>query len=216
MKLAGVSSYRNLTRSFRKRRFSDFLAFIEDLPRPVHVLDMGGKQCFWESMQFVDPAEVHVTLLNIESQATSLPNFAAITADGTNAAMLGDRQFDVVFSNSVIEHCPHPDGQRAMAREIQRLGGRYWVQTPNYWFPIEPHCLFPFFHWLPVVVRAGLLRFFQLGHYNRRGDFRSAVSLAGSVRLLSAKELRDLFPGGILWRERMLGLTKSLVVREHC
>lgn len=52
-----------------------------------------------------------------------------------------DNEFDAVFSNSVIEHVGDYEAQRQMANEIMRVGKRYFVQTPNFYFPIEPHIL---------------------------------------------------------------------------
>jgi 2-polyprenyl-3-methyl-5-hydroxy-6-metoxy-1,4-benzoquinol methylase len=74
-----------------------------------------------------------------------------------------DHQFDVVYSNSVIEHVGDLDDMRRMAQEIQRVGKRYFLQTPNRYFPIEPHFVFPFFQFLPRPVQISLVQKFRLG-----------------------------------------------------
>ncbi|HEV2448400.1 MAG TPA: methyltransferase domain-containing protein, partial [Candidatus Sulfopaludibacter sp.] len=126
-----------------------------------------------------------------------------------------DGAFDVVFSNSVIEHVGDGESQRRFAREVARVGRGYWVQTPNRWFPVEQHLFTPLVHWLPrrwqraIVPRCNLWcllvrvtpdrRRFYIEHY------------LSDVRLLSAGEVRDLFPGASVIRERVCGWTKSLV-----
>jgi len=125
---------------------------------------------------------------------------------------VGADEYDLVFSNSVIEHCSDYESQVAMAAQIRAPGLKYWVQTPNFWFPMEPHFLVPGFHWLPLTVRALLVRLFPLGFHNRRKDFKSAIALVKSVRLLSARQMQRLFPGGELYREKLFGVTKSLVM----
>jgi hypothetical protein len=99
-----------------------------------------------------------------------------------------------------------------MAREVKRVGMRYFVQTPNKYFPIEPHFLFPCFQFLPVPVRTWLLQHFHLGWRGRVADPQAARASVNSVRLLTRAELTDLFPEASLFEEKLLGLTKSFVV----
>lgn len=73
--------------------------------------------------------------------------------------------FDVVFSNSVIEHLGGVDAQRAMAREVQRVASLYYVQTPNRYFPIEPHFLFPCAQFLPRSARIWIASQWKFGSY---------------------------------------------------
>lgn len=65
--------------------------------------------------------------------------------DATNLSQYSDKSFDIVFSNSVIEHLYTKENQISMAKEVNRVGKNYFIQTPNYWFPIEPHWVFPSF-----------------------------------------------------------------------
>jgi hypothetical protein len=122
-----------------------------------------------------------------------------------------DHQFDVVFSNSVIEHLGTIEDQRRMAREVQRVADRHFVQTPNRYFPIEPHFLFPCFQFLPLRVQVWLLMHRRMGYYDRVDSRKSAAATARSIRLLDARELRALFPGSRILRERFFGITKSLM-----
>jgi hypothetical protein len=124
----------------------------------------------------------------------------------------GDQEFDVVFSNSVIEHVGTFADQQAMASEVRRVGRRYFVQTPNKYFPIEPHFLVPGFQFLPVRLRAGWLARRRIGWYPKAASYEAALAEVTQIRLLSLSEFQRLFPEGQLFRERFFGLTKSFVI----
>jgi hypothetical protein len=122
-----------------------------------------------------------------------------------------DSVFDVVYSNSVIEHLENVQNQRLFASECRRVGLRYYVQTPNKWFPIDPHLIAPVIHWLPRGVQKRLLRNFTVrGWITRPTEQESDVFLRG-IRLLGPKGLRHLFPDAEIWHERVLGFSKSLI-----
>jgi 2-polyprenyl-3-methyl-5-hydroxy-6-metoxy-1,4-benzoquinol methylase len=129
------------------------------------------------------------------------PNVTVRQADGSRLPFR-DGEFEVAFSNSVIEHVP-PELQRAFANEIRRVARRYFVQTPNRYFPIEPHYQLPFFQFLPKRARRALNRRFQLG-WQPKGHWEE-------ITLLSARDLRRLFPDAEIRSERIFGLTKSLM-----
>jgi SAM-dependent methyltransferase len=131
-----------------------------------------------------------------------------------------DRYFDIVYCSSVIEHVTVPKAQiwqvrsgrdfrararprqHEFAREIRRLGKGYYVQTPNRWFPIESHTWLPLVGWLP---RPWQVRVIAIS--NRCWIKRTSPDW----HLLTARELRALFPGAEIRRERFMGLTKSLM-----
>ncbi len=200
-----------LATAFRRRRFRLFLNLIEALMPPISILDVGGEQRFWEVMGVAQDERFQIVLLNIELQPVNRPNFISLAGDATDLSRFADSEFDVVFSNSVIEHLGSFDRQRRMAMEIQRVGKCYFIQTPNRYFPLEPHFLLPFFQFYPSGLQIALVQHFNLGWYRREPDVRLASRLTRSHRLLSAQEMRTLFPNGALYRERVLGLTKSFI-----
>jgi SAM-dependent methyltransferase len=181
------------------------------LTRDALVLDVGGTADIWR----LAPVMPKLVLLN---QARARNEIGAgeliVLGDGTRLPF-ADASFDLVFSNSVIEHVGSREEQARFAAEIARVGKRYWVQTPNRHFPIEHHLWTPFVHWLPrgwqrpIVKRVSVWgiatnlgateREFYLNHY------------LDSIRLLTAPELKALFPGAAVVRERFLGWTKSLI-----
>jgi hypothetical protein len=208
--MADNRSQKSLATRMRRERFQLFLSLLEGVPRPLRILDVGGTQRFWETMNYT-ASDVHVVLLNIYDVQTNLPNFVNLIGDARNMNHFQDRAFDVVFSNSVIEHVGTLADQQAMAREVQRVGQRYFIQTPNRYFPIEPHFLFPFFQFLPISLRATLVQYFNVGWYKRIPQREKALAEVRSIRLLHEAELRQMFPGATIYREYMFGLKKSLI-----
>ena len=165
-------------------------------------------------MGFKDSSHT-VTVLNVNKMKCELPGFKGLVGDARAMPQFKPHEFDVVFSNSVIEHVGTIEDQRSMAEEVRRVGKFYFVQTPNFFFPIEPHFLFPFFHWLPLTMRAWLLSRFDLGWYKKAGSLDEAISTVRQIRLLTYRELKHLFPEAMIVRERFLGLTKSFMVIKN-
>jgi hypothetical protein len=199
----------SVSTSLRQKRFERFRSLVANLPCPLKILDIGGEQVFWELMDFCAPSQCDVVLVNLYETEVTLPNFSAFIGDATHLDMLADGTFDVVFSNSVIEHVGSYERQRRMAQEVQRLGRAYFIQTPNRYFPIEPHFVFPGFQFLPLRLQVALTRRFRLGWYDKMPDDAAARDLILSHRLLTRAEMRTLFPNGHLYEEKFLGLTKS-------
>ena len=199
----------SLSARFRKTRGLHLQALLRTLPRPLTILDLGGEAVFWNSLTLDD--QIHVVLVNATPQSTSSARFAALTGDARDLHQFADRSFELVVSNSVIEHVGTAADQQAMAGEIRRVARRYYVQTPNFWFPLDPHFLFPAFQFLPRRIQVWLLRRMDIGWLTRTPDAGQADAQIESIRLLSASDLRRLFPEAGLWREKFLGLTKSLV-----
>lgn len=203
----------SLSVSMRKRRIAIFLRLVDQFLPPVNILDAGGTENFWRTMGVAHDPRLRITLLNDHDVATTLPNFSSVTGDARNMDGFRSGEFDVVFSNSVIEHVGDFDDQKAMASEIQRVGRTYFVQTPSKHFPIEPHFLVPGFQFLPLSLRVALIRRFDLGWYQRIPDAEKAREHVLSHRLLTRREMKRLFPSATILSEGFLGLTKSLIAR---
>lgn len=193
----------------RARRFRQFEALAARLPRPVRILDVGGTNTFWENRGWHERTDVEILTLNIFDEKQQHANIKPHTGDATNLAQFADRSIDVVFSNSVIEHLFTFENQRRMASEIQRVGKTYWVQTPNFWFPMEPHFHFIGWQWLPVSVRSLILQRRRCGWRGPCPDPIEARRQVDEVRLLTWNELHELFPSATLISERFCGFVKS-------
>ena len=201
----------SLAVQFRRKRFSFFLSLLSQLQAPVKILDIGGTALYWDMMGLNRENQVWVTVLNLTEDHSAHPNITSIVGDARKIEA-EDNSFDIVFSNSVIEHVGTFEDQRQMADEVQRVGKRYFVQTPNKYFPLEPHFLFPFFQFLPLSIRVKLLQNFKLGWFAKTPDARAAREIVQSIRLLTRREFLLLFPGANLYEEKVFGLAKSFVV----
>jgi hypothetical protein len=210
--LADNRSNGTVAARMRKGRHSLFLSLLDQLPSPVTILDVGGTEDYWNMLGFPGARLASITLLNLTFPERSSPQFSHVTGDARQMSEFRDHEFDAVFSNSVIEHVGGHEDQARMAAEIMRIGRCYFVQTPNYYFPIEAHYLFPFFQFLPVHLRAWLLSKRGLGWIKRIPDLQEARIHVESIHLLRKRELLSMFPGAFLYQERVFGLTKSFVV----
>jgi hypothetical protein len=214
-RLADAGADGSFSNSRRSRRFEAFAQLVEALPvraeRPVRILDIGGTNEFWEQRGWADRDDVRIVLINLEAEERLHPSIEPRAGDATNLSEFPDQSFDVVFSNSVIEHLETYERQAAMAAEVKRLAPLYWVQTPNFWFPVEPHFLTPAWHWLPVRARVALLRRRRWGWRGPCPDPREATELVREVRLMRGAELRRLFPDAKLQSEHIGPLVKSFV-----
>jgi hypothetical protein len=203
----------NLANGFRQRRMQRFLTLIAPLrQKPLRILDIGGTPAFWHALPGLYQDErVSITVINLDTPDAEDANIR-ITCGNACALPFDDDAFDVVHSNSVIEHVGHWPEMENMAREVRRLAPNYFVQTPNMWFPIEPHFKLPVVHWLPEQTRASFLQ--MTGRSKKFADAGEATRYVQRISLLSARQLRALFPDAHLWRERFFGLTKSLVAER--
>lgn len=200
----------SLSHRFRIKRFHFFRSLLSRLQKPLTILDIGGTEDYWQMMEFADP-EIRIVLVNLAKQKVSHPQFESMVGDATKLDHFADKSVDLVYSNSVIEHLYTADAQKQMADEIRRVGCNYFVQTPNYYFFMEPHWVFPFFQFLPFGCKVWLTRGFHLGHIGKITDKNEAVRQVKEIRLLTVAQMKELFPEANIYREKFLLFTKSIV-----
>lgn len=175
----------------------------------MSVLDLGGRVDTWERA----PVRAkHVHVVNLEPLPAELPTWAEV--DRADACALpgyiARRRYDLVFSNSVIEHVGGHERRVRFAEAVRALADAYWVQTPYRYFPVEPHWIAPGMQFLPVAARSRLAHRWPLGH-TRSPDRATALQDVLWTELLDRTQLRHYFPDATLRAERVLGLTKSLI-----
>jgi ubiquinone/menaquinone biosynthesis C-methylase UbiE len=208
--LADNRNPNSLATKLRRKRTAFFEKLLDPLEKPIQVLDVGGTELYWKMMNFDGKDEIRILLLNLEKVITSLPNCTSISGDARHLDF-ENGSFDVVFSNSVIEHVGNYEDQFQMASEVCRVGKRYFVQTPNKYFPIEPHFAFPLFQFLPIMFRAWLLMNFNLGWFPKTPNVNKAKQIIESIRLIDKREFIQLFPKATIYEEKIFGFTKSLI-----
>ena len=200
---------------FRAKRLARFVAILDEVIAArgsARVLDLGGTAEYWTALEEVWAGRpVSFTLVNLFPQKVADARFTALEGDCRALPQLADGSFDIVHSNSVIEHVGRWADMKAFAGEARRLAPRLFVQTPSFWFPIEPHFKVPFFHWLPEPVRFAILRRFACGSFPRAETLEDAQRFLEDSILLDATRLAHLFPDARIERERVAGLTKSLI-----
>ena len=193
----------------RKERFDRFIKFLV-IKNTDNILDVGGTVATWIGSGF----EKNVTLLNLSFDNEN-KKFNYVLGDACNMDMFSNQSFDIIYSNSVIEHVGK-DKQKEFAKEIIRVGKKYWVQTPYKHFPIEPHFVFPFFQYYPVSIQKFVGLNWQYSHY-RIGNAKDSEILKdiSQIYLLNKKELKNLFPGSKIFEEKFWGITKSLIAYKN-
>ena len=169
----------------------------------THILDVGGGEFNWRLLD----AKPQLIYLNLSA---SQPAERWVIADGRHLPFMANT-FDIVYSNSVIEHLSTYDNQQQFADECRRVGVHIYVQTPNYWFFVEPHLISPFIHWLPRTWQRRLLRRCTVWGLIARPTQQACDDFLAEVRLLTAPEMEQLFPDAEIIHERFLGFTKSLI-----
>jgi len=186
----------------------------------VNIIDIGGTRYYWKiiPLKFLKENNVRVTIVNLSPNILSHHNdeiFKFVFGDGCNLSQFADNSFHIAHSNSVIEHLGSWENKIKMANEIKRVAQQYYVQTPNFYFPIEPHFVTPFIHWLPKRLRVHILANFNLGWWIYKGNYERAKKEVENTTLLTKSELLDLFPESKLYNERFVMIAKSFVVIKH-
>jgi SAM-dependent methyltransferase len=173
----------------RARRHAQFFGLAGVRP-DMRVVDIG---CGALGLRALEP-DLDITGVDLQPQ----PHYPGpfVVADATRRLPFDDGAFDLAYASSVIEHID-PADRPAFAAEVRRVARGWFVQTPAWSFPIEPHALLPAAHWLPPTLRRPYWRLGAAGAWE-------------DIRLLRRAALEELFGEPIL-AERMGGLVKSWI-----
>ncbi len=200
--------------NFRRKRFKFFIDYLQrSFPKkPVRVLDLGGVIAYWEGVRDLwSHLDLEITIINLDARTFDRPPYFIRNGDGRGLTDYADGSFDIVHSNSVIEHVGHWSEMTAMANEIRRVGKRYFVQTPNYAFPYEPHYRTLFFHWLSESRRARMLVKHSRGFCDKMDSLSDAMLQVQAINLLTSSQVQALFPDARIHFETVYGLRKSIM-----
>ena len=200
-----LSGYYKLTRlvggGTRKRRMDAFMTRMGVTP-DTRIVDLGGNPGIWSCLD----QPLDITILNLpgmtEPHSPTHHRMRFVEGDACDVPQFQPGQFDIVFSNSVIEHVGPERKQEAFAATVKRLAARYWIQTPAIWFPLEAHTGVPFWWFYPEAVRKAILR--------RWHDKLPAWSESmADTRVLRRERMEQLFPGAEIYVESLAGVPKS-------
>lgn len=201
-----------ITQHFRQRRGRFILSQFPDI-RSLKICDLGGSQHFWDKLGIDVPYE-HITIYNISHSETQ-----GVAADEQRIRVHiydghrlpeADGAFDLLICNSVLEHVP-PAQRAALCVEMLRVAKAVFCQTPARSFPVEPHFLMPFVHWLPRGLGFQLIKL-SPWRLLSRPDRATIEEYWWGTQLLDRRELQALFPAARIEAEDMFGLTKSYYV----
>lgn len=169
------------SRRSRERKLRLFLESFRPGPQ-TSVLDLGvtdagyggtyGTDNFFEAAYPWPGRITAVGVTELERFGAAFPQVRRVVADGRDLPF-ADGEFELGFSNAVVEHVGGRDDQRAFVHELCRVARRVFVTTPNRWFPLEVHTLYPLVHWLPRGLQPGAL---------------------DEIELLGPRAFRSLFP----------------------
>jgi hypothetical protein len=201
-----VGGDRSLAEQARLRRWRQLKEVFPDF-EDMRVLDLGGTTLFWVRAPMRPKS---VTVINLGAPGEGLPWVRPILGDALDARELaGDEEFDLVFSNSLIEHLGGHLKRASFAEVVRSMAPRYAVQTPYRYFPVEPHWVFPGMQFLPMNVRSWVAPRWPLGH-THDWPAEEATQEVMCTELLSLTEMRFYFPDARIAWERFAGLPKSM------
>lgn len=193
----------------RRRQRAGWLAeTFPDLAQ-MSIIDLGGRVSTWARAE-VRPKRVHV--VNLETLPTEIPDWAEV--DHGDACALpvhvASRRYDLVFSNSVLEHVGGHERRVRFAEAVHSLSDAHWVQTPYRYFPIEPHWIAPGMQFLPVAARTAVARKWPLA-YTPNKTYEGALKQVLWTELVDRTQMRHYFPDSHIRTERLAGIPKSLI-----
>jgi 2-polyprenyl-3-methyl-5-hydroxy-6-metoxy-1,4-benzoquinol methylase len=198
---------------FRRRRGRVLLERFPQI-RNYKICDLGGSRHFWEKLG-LDIPESNITIFNISDDETATVHEATkdkieiVIYDGKRIPV-EDRKFDLCICNSVIEHVS-PQDRKQLVAEMRRVAKRVFCQTPAYEFPIEPHFLMPFIHWLPRRIGFWLAKI-SVWRVLSKPSSATITRYWWGTNLLRRSEICRFFPDEEILEERVLGFCKSYYV----
>lgn len=194
---------------FRRKRMLAFQRMFA-VSESTRILDVGGTELNWGLMS----ARPQVTLLNLHVEERNEGRFHWKPGDARQLPF-ADNSFDICYSNSVIEHVGGPEDWGKFASEIRRAAPAYYVQTPNYWFPVETHQVSLFLHWLPRRIERRLVRYLSVWGWATRQTQENIDKWLAYNNLLTKRDMVRLFPDAEILVERFLLLPKSLIAAKR-
>jgi len=199
----------------RKRKLELFYKIIKPSEQ-TRILDVGAEVNPGGDgdLQFVDsyPWKSNLAAVNISPEHVFCikKHYPEVDARIGDACKLpwSDKYFDAVYSNAVIEHMGDFENQKKMAAEITRVGKRWFVTTPNRWYPFEFHMRLPFVTWLPGKSYLWAGRIISYNHVRKKYVFGTKCD---GLRLLTARQLKCCFADSKIIKQRVTFMAETLI-----
>ncbi len=195
----------------RRRKWRIFLKVFSP-KKNMRVLDVGfSENEYSKTDNFIEkyyPYPEMLTALGLDTPNNFTKRYPKVTAvqyDGKSFPFK-DKEFDICWSNAVIEHVGIFDDQLFFLKEIKRVSKRAIIATPNKFFPVEPHTRTPILHYLPKELFDAYLSF--VGKKWATGDYMYLLSVNDMKRLLLKADITDYK----IYKNRFLGFTLDFVV----
>lgn len=172
----------------------------------MKILDLGGYPDFWNDVDL----PLDITCLNLPGSGITERNYKShhhitcIEGDACSMPYLKPGDFDVIFSNSVIEHVGNEQKRSDFASEVLRLSDKYWIQTPSKYFPIEAHCGMPFWWFYPTSFRSFILK-------RWKKKLPAWTEMVANTSIVNRSELKKIFPNCQIQNELFFIIPKSLI-----
>jgi hypothetical protein len=212
-KLASNKNPSSLSSRMRKKRFKIFHDCLNSIGyKQPGIIDVGGTSSYWAIIDKQFSMHFKLVICNITKAELKGKKYPSIVGNAQSLSFIKERTFDIAYSNSVIEHFPSFEEQVEMVNNIKRIAKYFFIQTPAFIFPFEPHFLFPIFHWLPRRFRIGLVLQFNLGWFQKCANKIEASHLIDSIRILRKSELKILFKDAKIIKERFFFIPKSYLI----
>jgi len=172
----------------RRKMYNCFLDCTQ-LQQRESILDVGvTSERQYEASNYLEawyPDKTRITAVGLDDAGflqALYPGLSFCRADGLKLPFR-TAAFDVVHSSAVLEHVGGHAHQRKFIEELTRVARRaVFITTPNRWFPIEFHSLFPLLHWLPKPIFRKCLKLVGL----------AALADEQNLNLLSGRDVRML------------------------
>ena len=199
----------------RKRIFDRFMEVMQPSSN-TRVLDIGvtSDSTYRESNFFEQfyPYRDQIVCVGTENGAHLEAKYPGLRFQQVNSGEplpFGNHEFDIAFSNAVLEHVGNVQQQAAFIQEACRVAKRVYITTPNRWFPIEHHTSVPLLHYLPKSVYRAIIARTSLHYWSHEQNLNT----------LTMSEFQHCFPPDYPVRFERIGVgwgfTLSIQIRDR-
>lgn len=169
--------------------------FYRECPNECSVLDVGvsaesddanpSRNSFLKNFRFDPVLYTALGIQDLSDMPNIYPGYKFVTYDGT-IFPFSDKEFDLVWSNAVIEHVGQHDNQVRFVNEMLRVSKKCFFTTPNKYFPIETHTTVFLLHYYDYLFYKYLVY-----RSNYTEDTLSLLSPKSLVRVMEASNAKE-------------------------